>query len=249
MQSNVASQVMMRDSQLPRGCMQSAQLVEAAIERLGPAQRSPLPLGNKPDAYDELVYILLTIMTRSQPRIDQAYGSLQRAAGGSWDGLLQVERGELDRILAPLGFVNRRGEQLLELVARIKEDHHGDLDFLSEVPDRDALELLTSLPGIGTKSAKCVMLYCFGRAVLPVDVHVLRVAKRLGLTPMDVPWEQVDRSLEATVPDELKYDVHVQFVVHGREVCKSRGALCHECVLLDLCPSGPLPPDRRADYT
>lgn len=222
--------------------------IRAILARLGPAPRVPLPLGNKPDPYDELVYILLTVMTRSQPRIDRAFDALHSATGGDWNRLLTIDRHEIDNILMPLGFVNRRGQQLLDLVARIADEHGGSLEFLKDLADTEALEFLVSLPGVGTKSAKCVLMYSLGRDVLPVDVHVLRVAKRLGLLEMDVTWARADKALEAIVPADLKYDAHVQFVIHGRDVCKSRGARCDDCVLLDLCPSGPLPPDRRSDY-
>lgn len=216
--------------------------------RLGPAPREPLPLGNKRDPYDELVYILLTVMTRSQPRIDRAFDALRSATGGEWSRLLAIDRHEIDKVLKPLGFVNRRGQQLIDLVARIDDEHGGSLDFLGTLPDAEALHSLTSLPGVGTKSAKCVLMYSLGRDVLPVDVHVLRVAKRLGLLEMDVSWARADEALEAMVPADLKYDTHVQFVIHGRDVCKSRGARCDDCALLDICPSGPLPLDRRSDY-
>lgn len=222
--------------------------LDEVIARLGPPQREPLPLGNKPDAYDELVYILLTVMTRSQPRIDRAYEQLHRATEGDWSRLLAMRREELDAVLTPLGFVRRRGQQLLDLVARVDTEYGGSLDFLEELSDADAIRELKSLPGVGVKTAKCVLMYSLGRPVLPVDVHVLRVAKRLGIAAMHESWSRVDESLEMAVPAELKYDTHVLFVVHGREVCKARGARCGDCVLLDLCPSGPLPPDRRADY-
>jgi endonuclease III len=98
------------------------------------------------------------------------------------------------------------------------------------------------------KTAKCVLMYSLGRDVLPIDIHVLRVAKRLGLVATDASWDAVDRQLEAEVPAELKFDVHVGFVIHGREVCRSRDPDCDDCVLADLCPSAFDPPRLRSDY-
>ena len=115
--------------------------------------------------------------------------------------------------------------------------------------DEDAFGYLVSLPGVGAKTAKCVLMYSLGRAVLPVDIHVLRVAKRLGQVPADASWKRTDELLEDEVPDELKFDVHVSFVIHGRDVCKSRNPDCENCVLADLCPSAFLAPTLRADYT
>jgi endonuclease III len=207
------------------------------------------PLGNKGDPYDELVYILLTVMTRSQPRIDRAYDALARlTGGGSWSALLDVPADEVRALLKPLGFVNRRTEQLLEIVRRIEEEHGGSLGFLRDLPDDEVLAFLTSLPGVGEKSAKCVLMYSLGRDVLPVDIHVLRVAKRLGLIPEDASWAKAAAQLEREVPDDLKYAVHVGFVIHGREVCKGPNPQCHECVLVDLCPSGLDAPRLRSAY-
>lgn len=222
---------------------------QETVDVLGRADRDPLPLGNKPDPLDELVYILLTVMTRSQPRIDRAFDGLVSLAGAAgWVGLLAADRDELDDVLRPLGFVNRRRDQLLELVRRVEVDHGGSLQPLRELPVDDAMTYLLSLPGVGVKTAKCVLMYSLGRDVLPVDIHVLRVAKRLGLVAADASWDQADRQLERDVPDELKFDVHVQFVVHGRDVCKSRNPQCGACVLRDVCPSRDAAGTLRADY-
>ena len=217
--------------------------------RLPAVQTPPLPLGNKTDPYDELIYILLTVMTRSQPRIDRAFEGLQRLSGDEgWTGLLAADPDELNDVLRPLGFVNRRREQLLEIARRVQEDHDGSLDPLARMSDGEALGYLTSLPGVGAKTAKCVLMYSLGRQVLPVDIHVLRVTKRLGLVVEDATWEEADRQLEAEVPEELKFDLHVQLVIHGREVCKSHNPECDDCVLLDVCPTGHLAPTLRSDY-
>jgi endonuclease III len=208
-----------------------------------------LPLGNKSDPYDELIYILLTVMTRSQPRIDRAYEGLVALVGDEgWSRLVDVDADALDEILRPLGFVNRRRQQLREIARRVAADQGGSLEPLRALPDEDALAYLLSLPGVGVKTAKCVLMYSLGRAVLPIDIHVLRVAKRLGLVPLDASWDETDRALEAGVADEFKYDVHVRFVVHGREVCRSRDPDCEACVLTDLCPSAFDAPRLRADY-
>jgi endonuclease III len=215
----------------------------------GSPELDPLPLGNKEDPYDELIYILLTVMTRSQPRIDRAYDGLAALVGGpGWSALPDVDDAALEDVLRPLGFVNRRREQLREIARRIEAEHGGTLDPLREMSDEDAMAYLLSLPGVGVKSAKCVLMYSLGRPVLPIDIHVLRVAKRLGLVPIDAAWAATDRLLEAEVPDELKYDVHVGFVIHGREVCRSRDPDCGACVLRDLCPSAFDAPRLRADY-
>ncbi len=181
--------------------------------------------------------------------VDRAFEGLKRLAGDhGWTALLAADLDDLDDVLRPLGFVNRRREQLLEIARRVQEDHDGSLDPLTRMSDEGALGYLTSLPGVGVKTAKCVLMYSLGRDVVPVDIHVLRVAKRLGLVAADATWDQVDHQLEVEVPDELKFDLHVQLVIHGREICKSRNPQCDDCVLLDVCPTGHLAPTLRSDY-
>lgn len=232
-----------------RALLSWSDVVERLAVQHGPAGRDPLPLGNKPDPYDELVYILLTVMTRSQPRIDRAYDGLVRLRGDEgWSGLLDADPDELRDVLEPLGFVNRRTDQLLRLVADVEDRFGGTLADLAEVSDDDAMAALTSLPGVGAKTAKCVLLYALGRAVLPVDIHVLRVAKRLGLVDEAATWADADRQLELEVPPDLKFDVHVQLVIHGRAVCRSPNPQCDDCALLDGCPTGALAPRLRSDY-
>jgi endonuclease III len=226
------------------------QVVSRLEAQHGPARTTgDLPLGNKPDPYDELVYILLTVMTRSQPRIDRAYGRLEKLTyGDGWSALLDADEGALRAALEPLGFVNRRSEQLLETIELIDREHDGSLAFLNNLDTEDALAFLTSLPGVGIKTAKCVLTYSLGRPVLPVDIHVLRVAKRLGLIDRDASWATADRDLERDVPDEFKFDAHVYLVTHGRDVCKGPNPQCHDCSLLDICPTGPDAARLRSAY-
>ena len=214
---------------------------ESILRRLsdqhGPALRDPLPLGNKSDPLDELVYILLTLMTRFQPRIDRAYDDLLKLCGNSWTKLLHVPTAEVREALRPLGFVERRTQQLLALLNIVGSEHGGELTSLRHMPDEEATATLTALPGVGAKTAKCVLMYSLGRNVLPVDVHVARVGERLGLLPAGLSLEKADELLEPMVPPELRFDVHVQFVRHGRSICKRPTPDCDACLLVPMCPS------------
>ena len=209
----------------------------------GAITRDPLPLGNKEDPLDELIYILLTLMTRFQPRIDRAYEELQALGEGTWTRLLDVPADEIREVLRPLGFMERRTAQLLGLLEVVEQEYGGDLSHLEAMPDEDAIAALTALPGVGTKTAKCVLMYSLGRPVLPVDVHVARVAARLGMLPAGTSVEEADELLEPMVPPELRFDVHVQFVRHGRAVCKQPTPDCYACLLATSCPSA-VPPAR-----
>ncbi len=115
-----------------------------------------------------------------------------------------------------------------------------DLSFLREMPLEEAKGWLRSLPGVGPKTAACVLLFGLGRPALPVDTHVHRVAKRLGLIPPGTSAAEAHELLEATLqPDEV-YPFHMSLVKHGRRICKSQRPLCPQCALRHDCPSAVL---------
>lgn len=207
-----------------------------------------LPFGNRRDPVEELVYIVLTLMTRAQRPIAEAFAGLLAATAGDMSRLHEVPLDELEDIVRPLGFVSRRSKQLQTISSMIAFEFDGDLDQLRHLPPQEAVRALAGLPGVGVKTAKCVLMYCFDIPVLPVDIHVLRVAKRLGLIPMDASWVESDLLLEAGVPGELKYDTHVRFVHHGQQTCRTRAPRCLDCPVVGSCPVAFQPSERRSDY-
>jgi endonuclease-3 len=100
--------------------------------------------------------------------------------------------------------------------------------------DSDIETFLTSLPGVGLKVAKCVMMYTLGRRVLPVDIHVHRIAKRIGFQTKKRP-DTSQQLIEEAVPPELRYGFHVNAIAHGRAVCLSQKPRCELCVVARWC--------------
>lgn len=196
-----------------------------------------LPLGNKPDPLDELFFIIMTTMTQHGPM--EVFDALKRAFP-SWDGLLRRgAEANLREVIAVCGLVNQKAPQILGIAQRLKDDFgRVTLDPLREIPDEEAEAYLLSLPRVGKKVARCVMMYSLGRDVLPVDAHVLRVSKRIGLLPERVTWAKAHDAIHERVAPEHRYQFHVGLVVHGREVCTYRNPRCSECVLRaeSLCP-------------
>lgn len=222
--------------------------LEDLVAALPPAPPTPpdgLPLGNRRAPFAELIYILLTLMTRSQPSIDRAYTALEQLTDGDLGELDRVPMEALADALRPVGLVNRRSGQLRAIAAACRPIDAFE-DELRGSTTQQVLERLQTLPGVGSKTAKCVALYSLERPVLPVDIHVLRVAKRIGVVPERTSWAAADELLERTVPDELKWDVHVRFVTHGRSTCLAARPRCDECVIASSCPSrGTAGEDRR----
>jgi len=112
-----------------------------------------------------------------------------------------------------------------------------DLNFLDELPLSEAKSWLRELPGVGPKTAGCVLLFSLGKPALPVDTHVFRVAKRLGLIGSRVSAEKAHDLLENMVPSEDIYQFHLLMIEHGRRICKAQRPRCSLCILKELCPS------------
>ena len=112
-----------------------------------------------------------------------------------------------------------------------------DLFFLAEVPLEEAKAWLRSLPGVGPKTAACVLLFALGCPALPVDTHVHRLAKRLGLVPRQAGAEDAHELLEGMLALDEVYPFHMSLIKHGRRICKAQRPLCGQCVLAYGCPS------------
>jgi len=138
----------------------------------------------------------------------------------------------------------RRVKQILNAID-VREGRI-DLSRLHDLDDPAAESYLTSLPGVGVKTAACVLAFSMGRPAFPVDTHVHRVATRLGWIPAGTTAEKAYRLLAPRVPPGIRYDLHLALITHGRRVCLARRPRCEACVLLDLCPYGQAAVRQRA---
>ena len=193
-------------------------------------------LGNKVNPLDELIYIILSRRTR-ETQYQEAYRRLRRAYRG-WSRVLDAELEELERLLRPFGLARQKSRAIKALLATVKADMgRVSLASLRSASDSAAYHYLRSLPSVNDTTAKCVMLYSLGRAVLPVDTHTYRVSKRLGLIPESVSYFRAPRLLDLAVPRPLRRRYHIVSILHGREFCTARAPRCRVCPLADECPS------------
>jgi endonuclease-3 len=160
----------------------------------------------------------------------------------SWGAVIDAPVGEVEEAIRPGGLAPTKSKRLQALLAEVRDRAPDfDLGLLATLPLDEAKSWLTSLPGVGPKTAACVLLFALGRPALPVDTHVERVAKRLGLVPPKMPADKAHAVLEAmTKPDDV-YAFHVDLIQHGRRTCHARGPRCIECPLLVRCPRVGLP--------
>lgn len=148
----------------------------------------------------------------------------------------------LRELIRSTGFFNAKSRSLLGMARAVVERFDG------EIPDRMAD--LVSLPGVGRKTANVVLSVALGKPGLPVDTHVLRLSRRLGLTEHEDPVK-IERELNPMVPAAQRGLFSSRLILHGRRVCAARTPRCAECVLADFCPSSQLPvvPRRRRTGT
>ncbi len=140
---------------------------------------------------------------------------------------------ELQQLIRPTGFFQSKSRSLTGTASAVVERFGG------EVPSRMA-DLVT-LPGVGRKTANVVLSVAFGKPGLPVDTHVLRLSKRLGLTALDDPVK-VETELNTMVPAAQRGLLSLRLILHGRRVCLARAPACQACVLQDICPSSQVLP-------
>jgi DNA (cytosine-5)-methyltransferase 1 len=197
-------------------------------------------LGNKKDPVDELVYILLSRKTREEA-YQEAYRALKDRFS-TWDEVLDASRSEVSRLLRPSGLGDKKTLSLFGALKILRERFGScTLEPARTWSDDELEKFLCSLPEFHLKSAYCVMMYSFGRAVLPVDTHVGRVLARLGpyrelgLELRGLDHKQLQAVLADLVPPNLRYSLHVNLVMHGRDVCRAVKPLCAECPARNFC--------------
>jgi len=159
----------------------------------------------------------------------------------TWEALASARTADLVRVIRPGGLANVKAPRILAVLREIR-DREGDFDlsWMESASDEKVADYLTSLPGVGPKTAACVLAFSLGRPALPVDTHVHRVAGRLGLVPPRTTAVQAHEVLEAAVPPRLRVSMHVGLIRLGRAICKAGRPLCEACPLQDLCPSAEL---------
>jgi endonuclease III len=216
---------------------QVARRIPAIMRRLRRLYPRGDRLGNKHEPLNELVYIMLSRRTHDR-QFRQGYKAL-RHAFPTWDSLLAAPRSVVERVIAPLGFGKQRADHLIEALRKIKRDF-GRLSLarLRRWDTSAALNYLMSLKGVNEKTAKCVSMYSLGREVFPVDTHVLRMSKRIGLIHPDTSEYLAARPLEMLVPGRLRSGLHIAMVQHGRAVCVPGEPRCDECTIRSLCEYG-----------
>lgn len=191
-------------------------------------------------AQSPLDMLVLTVLSQatSDRNSAQAFGLL-KARYATWEEVLSAPTGELEEVIAPGGLAPQKAPRIQEILRLIRAGHGRlTLDFLHDWDDARVFGYLCSLPGVGPKTAGCVLAFSLNRPALPVDTHVLRVVRRLGLVPSNWPAARVQAYLQEVVPREIQRELHLRLIDHGRALCHPSSPGCVRCPLGAMCPTG-----------
>ncbi len=194
-------------------------------------------LGNFRDPVKEIFYILLSAKTT-----DAQYRASHRRLWAAFPKLSDLAAAPVPAIRACIrsgGLAGKRAPQVRRTArALIAAGGTHPVRYLKALDERAAFAFLRSLPGMGPKSALCVLMYSLGVDAFPVDVNVQRIAERMGAVPAGLKHYQAQRLLAALAPPGRARELHVGMVAHGRIICLPRRPRCHSCTLVDLCRRG-----------
>ncbi|MXW23828.1 MAG: endonuclease III [Chloroflexi bacterium] len=187
------------------------------------------------DALSELVLALLSQHTSDHNSGRAFHRLIERFP--DWDSVIEAPTSEVEDAIRPGGLAPTKAPRLQALLAEVRDRVPDfDIDFLEAMPIEEAKAWLRSLPGVGHKSAGVTLMFALGRPAMPVDTHVGRVAKRLGLTPERANPDRQAELIEEMLEDEQMLPFHVDLIQHGRRTCHARNPECEPCPLLAHCP-------------
>jgi endonuclease III len=191
----------------------------------------------------ELILTVLSQSTNDRNR-DVAYLAL-RERWPTWEEVRDAPVDAIEEAIRPGGISRIKSARIKSILRAITDTASGgelSLDWLTDLSVPDAQHYLVGLPGVGRKTAACVLLFALGMRDVPVDTHVSRVGTRLGLFRPRAPFEELHDTMLAITPSGEELELHLNLLRHGRRTCYARRPACPECALLRLCPRVGLPP-------
>ena len=188
------------------------------------------------DPIDVLIGTILSQNT-SDANSGRAFASL-KANLDSWEAVASAPAEHIARVIKSGGLFQIKAARIKQVLEQIeKEQGRISLDSLKSKTMAEAEDYLMHLPGVGHKTASCVLLFSLGKPSLPVDTHVFRIAKRLGLIDSKTSIEKAPGLLQEQIPPFKVYQFHIHMIEHGRRICRARQPHCDRCILRGICPS------------
>ena len=212
--------------------------------------KKEFPIPTLSDMADDPFKVLIrTVISQSTAEVNttRAYENLSKSILITPRRLAEADVKTIEEALRVAGLYRNKSKTIKKLSKTMLEEYGGSLDFIYSMPLEEARERLMELPGVGPKTADIVLLFCAERPTIPVDTHVNRVSKRLGLAPEKADYETVRRSLQELYHPKKYLSVHMLLIALGRRYCKALNPLCTICPIRQKCPSAEMYVSRRAN--
>ncbi|HYE15778.1 MAG TPA: hypothetical protein VD968_15145 [Pyrinomonadaceae bacterium] len=189
------------------------------------------------DVLDMLVAVILSQAT-SDANSDRTYDALKKRFP-TWGAVLRAREKTLADTIRLGGLANQKARVIRDLLAQVKARHGSlDLSFVKGMPAEEAARYLSGFRGVGPKTVACTLLFACGMGVFPLDTHIFRVLRRVGLIPAKCSDEFAHRVMNRVVPAGKSYSFHVNLIRHGRKLCRPREPLCERCPIVEYCDYG-----------
>lgn len=211
---------------------------EERIRRINTELKKYYGEPEQPTEMSGIDYLVETILSQNTNDInrDKAFENLKKKYGDNWKKVENADREELVDTIRIAGLGPTKAERIQEGLRIIREvQGEYSIDFVEDMSIEEGKKWLTDMPGIGPKTAAIILCFHFNKPVMPVDTHVHRVSKRLGLIPEEASRTKAHDLLEENVPNDIKYEFHRLLIDHGREHCRAQNPTCEEGPLGEEC--------------
>jgi endonuclease-3 len=186
---------------------------------------------------DPLDVLIQTILSQSTTNVNshRAFETLKRRFP-TWEQARRARVTSIEAAIKSGGLARQKSVRIKQLLNEIY-DLRGSLDlsFLATAPLEDAARFLASFKGVGPKTVACTLLFACNRPIFPIDTHIFRIARRLGLISEKCSDQEAHTLMTAMIPDRRFYEVHVNMIRHGRRICRPQNPLCEQCCLVEYC--------------
>src|SRR5918912_1859348 len=189
------------------------------------------------DPLDMLIKIILSQAT-SDTNSHRTFAALKKRFP-TWDAALRARASTIAETIRSGGLANQKAAVIKDVLRQIKEEHGTlDLNFLHDLTSEEAVRYLSQFRGIGPKTIACTLLFACRKEVFPLDTHIFRILRRVGLIPQKCTDARAHEIMNRVVPQGKFYSFHVNLIRHGRAICRPRDPLCERCPIVEYCDYG-----------
>jgi len=213
---------------------------EKILQRLKENFTLPKWISSRHDPFETLIITIISQNT-SDRNTGKAFENLSHRFPITPEALANAEIPQIEECLKVAGLYRNKAKVIKEVSKIIMEKFGGSLKPILSMPLEDARKTLMQLPGVGPKTADVLLLFSANQPTVPVDTHVKRVSKRLGLAPADGDYEAVRNALQLLYNPTDYLQLHILLILLGRKYCKARNPTCASCPVNALCPSRKAP--------